>query len=323
MSKEKILATGPIADVAIRILEEYGEIVIAPDFAEETLIEQVEDAMALVVRGEGVGSARVIEAGKKLRVIARCGVGYNNIDIAAATAKNIPVVFTPGAGARAVAEGAMSLMLALCKDLSYWDGQLKAGNWHSRFETRTRDLDGATVGIVGFGRIGQLLATMLQPFQCTILAHDPYVESKVAEELETALVPLEQLFEQADFISVHAVVTDETKGLIDRQLLGRLKQDCYLVNMARGELIESLDLLEEAMADGRLAGVGLDVFSPEPPDVSHPIFQRANCLTAPHSLGVTFRSTENIFGSMARDMAAIFRGEQPEFLVNPEVMSKA
>ena len=127
VSKEKILATGPIADVAIRILEEYGEIVIAPDFAEETLIEQVEDAMALVVRGEGVGSARVIEAGKKLRVIARCGVGYNNIDIAAATAKNIPVVFTPGAGARAVAEGAMSLMLALCKDLSYWDGQLKAG----------------------------------------------------------------------------------------------------------------------------------------------------------------------------------------------------
>ena len=98
MSKEKILATGPIADVAIRILREYGEIVIAPDFAEETLIEQVEDAMALVVRGEGVGSARVIEAGKKLRVIARCGVGYNNIDIAAATAKNIPVVFTPGAG---------------------------------------------------------------------------------------------------------------------------------------------------------------------------------------------------------------------------------
>ena len=323
MSKEKILATGPIADVATRILEEYGEIVIAPDFAEETLIEQVEDAMALVVRGEGVGSARVIDAGKKLRVIGRCGVGYNNIDIAAATARNIPVVFTPGAGARAVAEGAMSMMLALCKDLSYWDGQLKAGNWHSRFETRNRDFDGATVGIVGFGRIGQLLATMLQPFQCTILAHDPYVESSVAQELDTKLVSLEQLFEQADFISIHAVVTDETRGLIDGKLLGRLKQDCYLVNMARGELIESLDLLEEAMADGRLAGVGLDVFSPEPPNVSHPIFQRANCLTAPHSLGVTVRSTENIFGSMARDMAAIFRGEQPKFLVNPEVLSKA
>ena len=323
MSKEKILATGPVADVATRILEEFGEIVMAPDFAEDTLVDLIEDAMALVVRGEGIASARVIDAGKKLRVIGRSGVGYNNIDIAAATARNIPVVFTPGAGARAVAEGAMAMMLALCKDLAYWDGQLKAGNWHSRFETRTRDLDGATVGIVGFGRIGQLLATMLKPFQCTILAHDPYVEASVAKELGTALVFLEQLFEQADFISVHAVVTDETRGLIGRRLLSLLKQDCYLVNMARGELIESLDLLEEAMADGRLAGVGLDVFSPEPPDVSHPIFRRANCLTAPHALGVTFRSAENIFGSMARDMAAIFRGEQPKFLVNPEVMSKA
>ena len=138
MSKEKILATGPVADVATRILEEFGEIVMAPDFAEDTLVDLIEDAMALVVRGEGIASARVIDAGKKLRVIGRSGVGYNNIDIAAATARNIPVVFTPGAGARAVAEGAMAMMLALCKDLAYWDGQLKAGNWHS--ETRTKIL---------------------------------------------------------------------------------------------------------------------------------------------------------------------------------------
>jgi D-3-phosphoglycerate dehydrogenase len=323
MGTEKILLTGPIADVATRILEEFGEIVIAPDFTEDTLVDLVEDAMALVVRGEGIASARVINAGGKLRVIGRSGVGYNNIDIAAATARRIPVVFTPGAGARAVAEGAMSLMLALCKDLTYWDQQLKAGNWQSRFETRTRDLDGATVGVVGFGRIGQVLAAMLKPFQCTIVAHDPYVEASVAAELETELVSLEHLFERADFISVHAIVTDETRGLIDRQMLSRLKRGCYFVNMARGELVESHDVLEEAMADGRLAGVGLDVFSPEPPDVTHPIFKRANCLTSPHALGVTFRSSENIFGSMARDMAAIFRGEQPQFLVNPEVMSKA
>ena len=322
MPREKIIATGPLADIATDILEEFGDVIIAPDYSENTLIDVIEDAMALVVRGEGIANARVIEAGKKLRVIGRSGVGYNNIDIDAATARKIPVVFTPGAGARAVAEGAMAMMLALSKDLIYWDKQLKTGNWESRFETRTRDLDGATIGIIGFGRIGQMLATMLQPFQCSLLAHDPYVSTEIAQQFDARLVSLEELFQLSDFISVHAVATDESKGLINRELLGQLRQGCFFVNMARGELVESLDILEEAMADGRLAGVGLDVFAPEPPDVSHPIFKRPNCLTSPHALGVSFRATENIFGSMARDMAAIFRGEQPQFLVNPEVISQ-
>ena len=321
MSDPKIVATGPLAQVAVDILQEFGELVTAPDFSEESLIPLLGDAVALVVRGEGVASARVIAAAPRLAVIGRSGVGYNNIDVAAASARRIPVVFTPGAGARAVAEGAMALMLALCKNLSYWDGQLKAGNWHSRFETPPGDLEQATLGIVGFGRIGQDLARLATPFDMTILAHDPYVPGETAEQLGVRLVPLEELFAAADFISLHAAATNENRGMIDAGLLRQVKPGAFLVNMARGDLVQSLDLLHQALEDGRLAGVGLDVFAPEPPDVSHPIFARPDCLTTPHALGTSRRATARIFTSMALDVAAVLKGERPRFVVNPEILA--
>ena len=320
MSGPKIVATGPLAQVAVDILQEFGELVTAPDFSEDSLIPLLGDAAALIVRGEGGAGARVIAAAPRLAVIGRSGVGYNNIDVAAASARRIPVVFTPGAGARAVAEGAMALMLALCKNLSYWDGQLKAGNWHSRFETPPGDLEGAVLGIVGFGRIGRDLARLAAPFDMTILAHDPYVPAETAEQSGVRLLPLPELFAAADFISLHAAATPENRGMIDAGLLRRVKPGAFLVNMARGDLVESLDALHRALEDGRLAGVGLDVFAPEPPDVSHPIFRLPNCLTTPHALGTSRRATARIFSSMARDVAAVLKGERPRFVVNPEVL---
>ena len=321
MPDTKIVATGPLAQVAVDILQESGELVIAPDFSEDSLIPLLGDAAALVVRGEGSASARVIAAAPRLAVIGRSGVGYNNIDIAAASSRRIPVVFTPGAGARAVAEGAMALVLALCKNLSYWDEQLKAGNWHSRFESSPGDLEGATLGIVGFGRIGQDLARLAAPFDMTIIAHDPYVPEEKAEELGVRLVPLHKLFSTSDFISLHAAATPENRGMIDAGLLRQVRKGAILVNMARGDLVQNLDVLHQCLMEGRLAGVGLDVFAPEPPDVSHPIFKLPNCLTTPHALGTSRRATAKIFTSMARDVVAVLEGRRPRFVVNPDTLS--
>lgn len=321
MENPKIVCTGPIDNAAIEILQPYGEIVIAPVFEEEALLSLIDGAIGLVVRGaEGSVNARVINAAADLRVIGRSGVGYDNVDISAATARNIPVVYTPGVNARAIAEAAMALIFTLCKKVVFWDAQLKLGNWSSRFRNQPGDLDGATLGIIGFGRIGQMLAQLIRPFNVTILAYDPYVSHERANELETELVDLESLLQRSDFISIHAALTPETQGLINRDRLQHVKPGAYIVNLARGGLIESLDVLYESLKSGRLGGVGLDVFQPEPPDVSHPIFQLPHCITSPHALGLTPQAMTKIFESMATDMAAILDGKPPRHVVNPEVL---
>ncbi len=322
MSTPTIVATGPVSDLAEEILKPFGEIVIAPAKSEETLLSLLPEAVGVVLRGGGHFSARLIAGSPNLKVIARSGVGYDNVDVLAASERGIPVVFTPGAGARGVAEAAMTWMLALCKDVVFWDQQFKSGHWNSRLEHQSGDLEGATLGIVGFGRIGQQLAKFARPFDMTILAHDPFVGAEVAEPLNVRMVELEELFRQSDFISVHCAPTDENRGLINRELLQHVKPGAFFINLARGTLVDSLDALHEALEDGRLAGVGLDVFSPEPPEpglYGHPLFGHRNCLTAPHSLAATRGAMSNIFKSMANDMAAVFRGERPRFVVNPEV----
>jgi phosphoglycerate dehydrogenase-like enzyme len=320
MRRPRVTATGPVDEVAVEILGPFGEIVIAPDNSEETLLPLLEGAVALVVRGDGVANRHVIEAGQDLRVIARTGVGYDNVDVVAATERGIPVVYTPGANARAVAEAAMALMLALCKNITHWDRELKAGNWQSRHESRPRDMDGATLGIIGFGSIGRALAKLAAPFDMELLACDPHVSPESVRELHVGLVELDELMRRADFISLHAGLTDETRGMIDRRRLSLVKPGSYLVNLARGGLIESMDALYERMEEGRLAGVALDVFEPEPPDVGHPIFRLPNLLTSPHALGMTPGAMARIYRAMAGGVAAVLSGGRPEHVVNPEVL---
>ena len=164
MPQPKIVCSGPIDQEARDILEPYGPIVVVPEPTEQSLLPLLGEAVGLVMRGQGVATARVIETARHLKVIGRSGAGYNNVDVDAATARGIPVVYTPGANAQAVAEAAITLMLALCKRVIYWDQQLKAGNWASRDLHRNDDLDGATLGVIGFGRIGQTLAQLAKPF---------------------------------------------------------------------------------------------------------------------------------------------------------------
>ncbi len=317
--KPKIVSIGPIDEAAVKILEPFGEYVLSPITEEQTLVSRVGNAVALIVRGDGAITRPIIEAALSLKVIGRTGVGYDNIDIEAATERKVPVVFTPGANARVVAEASMALVLTLCKRIVYWDRQLKSGNWACRNNFSTRDMEGATLGIVGFGQIGQIVAELAAPFNMKILAHDPYVSKETADSLKVELTGLEELLSAADFICLHAVLTEETKGLINRDNLKLVKEGSFLINLARGPLVESLDVLEEALAEERLAGVGLDVFSPEPPDTSHPIFKRENCLTAPHSLAMTKRAMLKVFIQMAEDMAAVLGGGRPRHSVNPRV----
>jgi D-3-phosphoglycerate dehydrogenase / 2-oxoglutarate reductase len=321
MTRPKIYATQPLDAYATEVLKRYGELVIASDPIESVMKREIVGAIALVVRGQAPITAAVLKAAPGLKVIGRTGVGYDTIDIQAATAQNVPVVFTPGVGARAVAEAGMAYMLAMCKLIPYWDTQLKAGNWKSRYARQGRDLDGKTLGIVGFGRIGQLLAEMAKPFHMTVVAFDPFVPAARAAELGVEMLDLNNLMKRADFISLHCPQIPETEGFINRARLELVKPGTYLVNLARGSVIESFDLLHELLESGQLGGVALDVFDPAPPDTSHPLFLHENCITSPHSMATTLGAMTRIFKSMADDMAAIFDGKTPNFVVNPETLA--
>ena len=315
-----ILATAPIDQTAIDILSPYGKIITAPDDSEETLVSLAADAEVIVVRGVAQITETIIEAADKLKVIGRTGVGINNIDIASATARGIPVVFTPGANSRAVAEAAMAFLLALAKRVTYWDSQTKANKWNSRYHSMNDDLEGTTLGIVGFGNIGQQLARLATPFDMKIIACDPYTRPDIATELGVEMVPLDELIKRSKYISLHTVLTPETEGMINDKNLQYLQTGSYLVNLSRGEAIDSLDTILEALNDGRLAGAGLDVFVPEPADISHPIFKHPNFLTAPHVASLTKNAIDTIHLWMANDIKAVLEGERPKNLVNPEVL---
>jgi len=306
-----ILCTQAPDAYATQKLSGYGSVVVAQDLSEAGLVRLAPEARAIVVRGQTQITRAVIEAAPGLQVIGRTGVGYDMIDVAAATARGVPVVYTPGVGARAVAEGSMAFMLSLCKMLPYWDAELKAGNWSARFGRQSGDLAGHTLGIVGLGRIGGLVARMARAFDMEVIAYSPTTSPDKAREVQAELVPLDTLMQRSHFIALHCPYTRETHGLINRVRLAQVQEGTILVNLARGGVIESLDLLDEMLASGKLGGVALDVFEPEPPDVNHPIFRRANCITSPHTMGTTQGAWAAIMKSMADDMAAVMDGAAP------------
>ena len=298
-----IVATGPVHPVAEEIL---GPIAVPPDWR-----ELLPEAEALIVRGDATVGAADLAFGSKLRVIGRSGVGVDRVDVAAAAARGVPVVVTPGANARAVAEGALTLILALAKRLPELERAVHERDWEARDRLEIGDLDGATLGLVGYGHIGRELGELARALGMRVLAHDP----QVAE----AATPLETLFERSDVVSLHAPLTEETHGLVGPSLLARAKPGLLLVNTARGGLVTSLDDLLAALERGRLGGVGLDVFEEEPPDPSHPLFAHPRVVATPHALGQTVGAREQVFRTMAEGVAAVLRGERPPHIAVPAV----
>ncbi len=300
------------------MLAPFGDVVVAPADDEATLRSLAADAVALIVRGGCRVSAAVIDGADGLRVVGRSGIGVDEVDLEAATRRGIPVVVTPRAGAQAVAEGALALMLALAKRLPELDRAVRDGRWAHRDECELGDLAGSTLGIVGLGRIGTRLADLGVALGMDVAAHDPWADALHAH---VPLVGLDELFARSRFLSLHAPLTDETRGMVDGRLLALVPRGAIFVNLARGGLLRSLDDLVAALDSGRLAGVGLDVFEPEPADPRHPIFSRPNVLAAPHALGMSLRARERIWREMAEGMLAALRGERPRAVANPEVFA--
>lgn len=277
----------------------------------------------MIVRGVIPISRRLIEAGTDLQVIGRTGAGYDNVDIRAATDHRIPVVFAPGAGTVAVAEGTLLMLLALAKRLRELDEKTRAGRWSSRDEVVIGDLCEKTLGIIGLGRIGKQVGHLAQAFGMKVIASDPAVTQEDAAAAGIRLVTFETLLATADYISLHAPLNEDTRDLVSADRLRSVKHGAILVNLARGGLLANLDVLHEALESGRLSGLGLDVYPNEPPDVSHPIFRRPDVLCTPHCMGLSSRAAHATFTMVSEGMADVFCGRIPVNVVNPQVFAAA
>ena len=319
MQSGRIVLTAPINPSAVDLLGQVAAVELSPSPDEQTLLGLLENTVGLVARGEGRVSRKVIAACPSLRVIGRPGAGYDTVDIPAATERKIPVVYAP-VGGFAVAEGALALLLAMVKQLPACDRYVKGNQWHKRYEFATGDMAGHTLGIVGLGRIGSHLAKLAQPFEMTVLGYDPMIPSDAARLMGVELVAFEDLLSRSEYVSLHVPLTPETRGLISRETIARMKRGAILVNTSRGDVVEHLDCLAEGLESGQLGAVGLDVFPAEPPDVSHRIFRHPNCLCSPHVVGASVLSMERICQTMARGMIDVLQGRTPPFCVNPEVL---
>ncbi len=283
--------------------------------SKEALIEIIPEYDALIIRSDTRPDADVIAAGKKLKVIGRAGIGVDNVDIAAATAHGVLVMNTPRSNSVATAEQTMALMLAVCRHTAPAHNSVAAGEW-ARARFVGTELSGKTLGIIGFGYIGRLVARRAQAFEMKVVAYDPYVSAEIAEEMGVALLSLDNLLAQADVISLHSVVTPETANLINAETLAKMKDGVIIVNVARGKLIDE-PALAEALQSGKVAAAALDVFQKEPPEAC-PLIGLPNVLHTPH-LGASSKEAQTKVGvEMVEEVADALRGVDFRNVINPE-----
>lgn len=313
----RIVATAPVPSIAREILAPIGKVAVLDGGAADILLE---DAEVLLVRGTPV-DAEMIDAGKELRVIARTGAGFDNIDLAAATASGIPVVYAPGSGARAVAEGAFALIVAAAKRLGELGQVVRSGEWWRRYEPVGLDLAGATLGIVGFGHIGSEVASLGSAVGMQIRAFDPaLLKHAAANGVHSVAGSLEELVHNVDIVSLHCALTAETRGMVNAKLLSNFRPGSVFVNAARGAIVESEDALLEALTEGRLSAIGLDVFPHEPPDFTHPLYTDPRVLCTPHTIALTAEWNRGVFGSLVTSIQGLMSGGIPNTVLNPEVL---
>ena len=245
---------------------------------------ELADADGLVVRSAVQVDAKLLEAAPKLRVIGRAGVGVDNIDTDAATHRGIVVMNTPGANAVAVAELTLGLMISMARSIPRANGSMHAAKWEKK-SLQGLELRGKTLGIVGLGRIGLEVARRARSFGMELIGYDPFIAPVIARENEVSLVPLDELFKQSDYLTLHVGLTSQTEGMINGTSIEIMKPGVRIVNCARGELIVD-EALAEAVKSGHVAGAALDVFRHEPLKDS-PYFELENVLLSPHIAGST------------------------------------
>jgi D-3-phosphoglycerate dehydrogenase len=300
--------------VGTNLLESCCDLIYAQSLEESSLLNQVADVDAIIIRANGAVTRKLIEAAKQLKVIGRHGVGIDAIDLEAAREKGVRVVFTPTANTESVAEHFVVLALILAKKVRLADIALRAGNWNARYELIGTELYGKTLGILGFGRIGQQTAKICHNgFQMKILYYDVTSYPQMENDIGATRVNPEAIFSGSDFISVNLPLIPATAHFINSKFLRIMKSTAFLINMARGPVWNESDIVE-ALKKGQIAGAGSDVFETEPVSPDNPLLKLDNFVGTPHMSAHTKEGMMRM-SMVAKDVLAVLRGQEPEFQV--------
>ena len=274
---------------------------------------------ALYVNSPRVPAAAVARSDLRLKLISRHGVGYDSVDVPAMTHAGVLVANTPNAVPRPVATIALTFILALAHRLMAKDRITRAGRWPERLDHMGTGLTGRTLGVVGAGRIGKELLRLSRPFDLKLIAADPYAETLELNYIGARHVSLVQVMSESDFIVITCLLNEETRGLVGARELSLMKPSAFLINVARGPIVDQ-SALYDALAARRIAGAGLDVFEQEPTPADNPILRLDNFIVSPHALCWT----DELFGNIARTaigaVLAVHAGRRPEFVVNPAAL---
>jgi D-3-phosphoglycerate dehydrogenase / 2-oxoglutarate reductase len=309
----KILVADPLAEDGLERLRRAGEVTVASKLEESELIRRIPDFDALVVRSETRVTESVIEAGRRLRVVGRAGVGVDNIDVAAATRKGIVVVNAPRGNIVAAAEHTIALLFSLARWVPQADASVKRGEW-TRSKFVGTEIRGKTLGVVGLGNVGSEVAKRAHGLEMDVIAFDPVVAVERAELFNVALVSLNDLLERADFVTVHVPLVDSNRNLIGPGQLALMKPTARLVNTARGGIVDEKALCE-ALQSGRIAAAAADVFETEPPG-QNALLTLPNFIATPHIGASTVEAQASVAHDVAEEVAAVLAGDLPRFAVN-------
>ena len=294
------------------LLERGYEIETGNGISPEALAAAVVDCDAILARTE-LYPASVLEAGKKLKVIGRHGVGINNIDMETATRLGIQVTVTPLANSNTVAEQTLGFILALSRQLTRIDQEFRHGNWAVRDQIKGMDLEGKTLGIAGLGKIGSLVAKKAAAFDMKVIAYDPYVDPARVPANVAIVGALAEIFAQADFVTLHMPYEQK---IIGKSLFSLMKPSAYFINLSRGEIVFENELIE-ALQNKQIAGAALDVFETEPPDVKlNPLFSMPNVIVTPHNSALTTEATMRMALHAAQGIDEVLTGKTPTWPAN-------
>ena len=321
--KYKVMMTDyawPSVEPERQVLAEIGaELIVAGSGTEEEFIELAPQVDGILTCWLNVTTA-VVEAAEQCKVIGRCGIGLDNIDVETATALGMVVTNVPAYCIDEVSDHTMALLLSCARKTSLLDRTIKNGDWTRDVGPPMRRIRGQKLGIIGFGKIGKAVVPKAKAFGLEVLIYSPRATQEIAAEHGVTLVDLPELIAESDFITIHAPLNPETEGLLNAEAFRRMKPTAHVLNTSRGGIIDT-EALYNALTTGEIEGAGLDVLAEEPPQSDEPLLALDNAVLTPHAAFTSEESTYDLEVTAAAEVARVLTGQMPESVVNPEVLS--
>jgi D-3-phosphoglycerate dehydrogenase len=317
----KVLLTKKLNKANARLFDGIPsiELVTIPDGNQDLFEEHMEDAEAILLSTAYKMTREVIFSARNLKVISRTGVGVDNVDVSAATEQGVLVLNTPQANSVSVAEHTVAMIIAISKQLLMYDSELRAGNFKIRRSNKAVDIEGKTLGLIGCGRIGRFVAEKCRAaFGMQTIGYDPYISE---EEGITLYTEIEEVFRRADYISLHIPLTPQTRNLVGDKLLSLMKPTAYIINTARGGIIDEYALAQK-LKNEEIAGAALDVLESEPPAMDNPLMELKNVILTPHTAALTKECSARVAYEAALGIADYLKGNTPKFVFNRGLLKK-